>query len=78
MALTSIGNEVSAYFLVRDGHPIRFVLGEACPCSSLSLATLFPDLFTAQEAAEAHLNGTTRVMQIQLKVVKSCPRPKAP
>lgn len=58
----------TTYFLRhRDGHPIRFVLGESCPCSDLSLATFFPDLVTAIEARDAHCRKGTKVMICHMK-----------
>lgn len=63
----------TAYFLQNgSGSPIRFVLGKACPCSSLSLATFFPDLATAAGAAHAHCNGDTQIMECSMIIKKLC------
>lgn len=63
--------EIELYFLQCNGHPIRFVLGEACPCSHLALATFFPDMQTAKLAAKAHCNRNARVMTCSIKVIKA-------
>jgi hypothetical protein len=59
-----------AFFLQRDGLPIRFVLGRDCLCSSLNLATFFPDRLTAEMACAAHCDERTRVMGCAMQIVK--------
>lgn len=62
----------TTYFLKHTtGNPLRFVLGEPCPCSDLSLATFFPDLPTATAARDAHCTRSTQVWVCYIKAEKA-------
>ncbi len=66
----------TSWFLKRNGHPIRFVLGEAVPCAGLNLATFFPDYATAQMTCDAHRKDGMQVVEAEITVRKP-PRKKA-
>ncbi len=60
----------TTWFLKRNGHAIRFVLGEPCPTGSLYMASFFPDYATAQLTCDAHRKDGMHVMQAEITVSK--------